>query len=140
MGDQRPGDNLYVASTVAIDATNGSINGHFQYNPNESWDWDEVSPPLLIDFRRNGRTIKGLVNASRSGYLWFLERTSGPIRFVDGKPYVNQTVYRSLDPKTGRPTSTRTKKPGHRQGSAPTARRCTAARTGRRPLTVRARG
>ena len=112
MGDQRPGDNLYVASTVAIDASNGRIKGHFQYNPNESWDWDEVSPPLLIDFRRNGRTIKGLINASRSGYLWFLERTSGPIRFVDGKPYVNQTVYRSLDPKTGRPDVDPDKKPG----------------------------
>ena len=45
MGDQRPGDNLYVASTVAIDVATGRINGHFQYNPNESWDWDEVSPP-----------------------------------------------------------------------------------------------
>ena len=112
MGDQRPGDNLYVASTVAIDASNGRIKGHFQYNPNESWDWDEVSPPLLIDFRRNGRTIRGLVNASRSGYLWFLERSNGPIRFVDGKPFVNQTVYRSLDPKTGRPDVDPDKKPG----------------------------
>ena len=113
MGDQRPGDNLYVASTVAIDAKDGSIKGHFQYNPNESWDWDEVSPPLLIDFRRNGRTIKGLVNASRSGYLWFLERTpQGPIRFVDGKPFVNQTAFKSLDPKTGKPTYNEANKPG----------------------------
>jgi alcohol dehydrogenase (cytochrome c) len=112
MGDQRPGDNLYVASTIAIDAATGRIKGHFQYNPNESWDWDEVSPPLLIDFRRNGRTIKGLVNASRSGYLWFLERTSGAIRFVDGKPYVNQTVFKSLDPKTGRPDVNPATKPG----------------------------
>ena len=113
MGDARPGDNLYVASTVALDATTGKLKGHFQYNPNESWDWDEVSPPLLIDFRRNGREVKGLINASRSGYLWFLERTKdGPIRFVDGKPYVNQTVYRSLDPKTGRPDVDPDKKPG----------------------------
>ena len=112
MGDQRPGDNLYVASTIAIDARTGQIKGHFQYNPNESWDWDEVSPPLLIDFRRNGRTIRGLINASRSGYLWFLERTNGPIRFVDGKPFVNQTVYRSLDPKTGRPDVDPDRKPG----------------------------
>ena len=113
MGDARPGDNLYVASTVALDATTGKLKGHFQYNPNESWDWDVVSPPLLIDFRRNGREVKGLINASRSGYLWFLERTKdGPIRFVDGKPYVNQTVYRSLDPKTGRPDVDPDKKPG----------------------------
>src|SRR5688572_27975203 len=83
MGDQRPGDNLYVASTVAVDARTGAIKGHFQYNPNESWDWDEVSPPLLIDFRRGARQVRGLVNVSRSGYLWFLERTkNGPIGFV----------------------------------------------------------
>jgi alcohol dehydrogenase (cytochrome c) len=112
MGDQRPGDNLYVASTVALDAATGKIVGHFQYNPNESFDWDEVSPPLVIDYRRNGRTIKGLVNVSRSGYLWFLERTNGPINFVEGKPYVNQTVYASLDPKTGKPTYNEAAKPG----------------------------
>jgi len=59
MGDQRPGDNLYTASTVAIDVTTGRIKGHHQYHPNDSWDWDEVSPPILVDYQRNGRTIKG---------------------------------------------------------------------------------
>jgi alcohol dehydrogenase (cytochrome c) len=103
IGDQRPGDNLYVASTVAIDVASGEIRGHFQYNPNESWDWDEVSPPLVIDYRRNGRTIKGLVNVSRSGYVWFLERGSRRLGFIEGKPFVTNTVYRGLDPITGRP-------------------------------------
>ena len=112
MGDQRPGDNLYVASTVAIDVATGQIKGHFQYTPNESWDWDEVSPPLLIDYQRNGRTIKGLVNVARNGYLYFLERTNGPINFVDGKPYVNQNVFLGLDPKTGRPQVDPERKPG----------------------------
>jgi alcohol dehydrogenase (cytochrome c) len=110
-GDQRPGDNLYVASTVAIDVATGQIKGHFQYNPNESWDWDEVSPPILVDYRRNGRTIKGLINVARDGYLWFLERTSGPIRFVEGKPYVTQNVFRGLDPVTGRPDVDPARKP-----------------------------
>ncbi|TMJ49261.1 MAG: PQQ-dependent dehydrogenase, methanol/ethanol family, partial [Alphaproteobacteria bacterium] len=41
MGDQRPGDNLYTSSTMAIDAATGKIKGHFQYHPNDSWDWDE---------------------------------------------------------------------------------------------------
>jgi len=45
-GDQRPGDNLYTSSVVAFDATSGAIKGHFQYHPNDSWDWDETSPPL----------------------------------------------------------------------------------------------
>ena len=113
MGDQRPGDNLYVASTIALNASTGKLVGHFQYNPNESFDWDEVSPPLLIDFRRGGQTVRGLINASRSGYLWFLERTeNGPIRFVEGKPYVNQTAFKSLDPMTGKPTYNEENKPG----------------------------
>ncbi len=112
MGDQRPGDNLYTTSTVAIDAATGQIKGHHQYQPNESWDWDEVSPPILVDFRRNGRTIKGLINVARDGYLWFLERTDGPINFIEGTPYVAQNVFRSLDPKTGRPDVDPARKPG----------------------------
>jgi alcohol dehydrogenase (cytochrome c) len=111
VANSRPGDNLYTASTVAIDATSGAIKGHFQYTPNESWDWDEVSPPILIDFRRGGRTIKGLVNFGRNGYLYFLERTNGAIKFVDGKPYVRQNVFKGLDPKTGRPDVDESRKP-----------------------------
>ena len=112
MGDQRPGDNLYTASTIAIDVTTGKIKGHHQYNPNESWDWDEVSPPILVDFQRGGRTVKGLIDVARDGYLWFLERTDGPIRFVEGKPYVKHNVFRSVDPKTGRPDVDPEHKPG----------------------------
>jgi alcohol dehydrogenase (cytochrome c) len=112
MGDQRPGDNLYIASTIAINVANGKIVGHQQYNPNESWDWDEVSPPILVDYRRGGRTIKGLIDVSRSGYLWFLERTKDKINFVDGKPFVRQNVFTSLDPKTGRPVVDPAKQPG----------------------------
>jgi alcohol dehydrogenase (cytochrome c) len=111
MGDQRPGDNLYTASTVALDVATGQIRGHFQYHPNDSWDWDEVSPPILVDYQRGGRTVKGLVNVARNGYLWFLERGAGPIRFVQGMPYVRQTVFRSLDPKTGRPDVDPDRKP-----------------------------
>jgi alcohol dehydrogenase (cytochrome c) len=103
IGDQRPGDNLYTSSTVAIDVATGQIKGYHQYHPNDSWDWDEVSPPLLIDYRRQNRTVKGLVNAARNGYLWFLERTDGPIKFVDAHAFVKQNVFKSIDPKTGRP-------------------------------------
>jgi alcohol dehydrogenase (cytochrome c) len=111
-GDQRPGDNLYTSSVVAFDVATGDMKGHFQYHPNDSWDWDEVSPPLLLDYRYNGRQVKGLVNVSRSGYLWQLERTAGKINFVTGQPYVRQNVFKSLDPNTGRPDIDETKKPG----------------------------
>ena len=112
MGDQRPGDNLFTASTVAIDVRTGRMAGHFQYHPNDSWDWDEVSPPILVDYQRNGRTVKGLVDVARNGYLWFLERSDSAIAFVEGKPYVKQTVFKSLDPKTGRPDVDPDRKPG----------------------------
>jgi alcohol dehydrogenase (cytochrome c) len=135
IGDQRPGDNLHTVSTVALDWRPG-LKGHFQYHPNDSWDWDEVSPPVLVDYRRNGRLVKGLINVARNGYLWFLERSDGPIRFVEGKPYVYQNVFRGLDPVTGRPDVIRTASP--QRGSRPTtARTPTAGRTGRPSPSVR---
>jgi alcohol dehydrogenase (cytochrome c) len=112
MGDQRPGDNLYTSSTIAIDVATGKIKGHHQYDPNESWDWDEVSPPILVDYQRNGKTVKGLIDVGRDGYLWFLERTDGAINFIEGTPFVKQNVYKSLDPKTGRPEVDPDRKPG----------------------------
>jgi alcohol dehydrogenase (cytochrome c) len=120
MGDQRPGDNLYTASTIAFDVSTGAIKGYHQYHPNDSWDWDEVSPPILVDYRRNGRTIKGLIDVARDGYLWFLERSNGPIKFVEGKPYVNQNVFLRLDPQTGRPDVD----PAHKPGSGKRAEFC----------------
>ena len=111
IGDQRPGDNLYVTSTLALDVATGAIKGYHQYHPNDSWDWDEVSPPILVDYQRNGRTIKGLIDVARDGYIWFLERSAGPIKFVEGKPFVYQDVFRSLDPVTGRPDVDPEKKP-----------------------------
>jgi alcohol dehydrogenase (cytochrome c) len=111
VGLARPGDNLYTASTVAIDVATGAIKGHFQYTPNESWDWDEVSPPILVDYRRGGRTVKGLINFARSGYLYFLERSAGAITFVEGMPYVKQNVFKSLDSRTGRPDIDEARKP-----------------------------
>ncbi len=123
IGDQRPGDNLHTVSTVALDVETGAIKGHFQYHPNDSWDWDEVSPPVLVDYRRNGRLVKGLINVARNGYLWFLERSDGPIRFVEGKPYVYQNVFRGLDPVTGRPDVDPDRKPatGRRADYCPNA-------------------
>jgi len=111
-GDQRPGDNLYTSSVIALDVNTGAIKGHFQYHPNDSWDWDEVSPPIVVDYKRDGKTVKGLVNVSRSGYIWDLERTAGKINFVAGRPYVRQNVFKSLDPKTGRPDIDEARKPG----------------------------
>ena len=112
-GDQRPGDNLYTSSTVAIDPDTGELKGHFQYHWNDSWDWDEMNAPIVVDFEKDGQTVKGLLKPSRNGYLYWLERTpEGPINFVDATNYVKQDVFASIDPQTGRPTYNDDKKPG----------------------------
>jgi alcohol dehydrogenase (cytochrome c) len=102
-GDQRPGDNLYSSSTVAIDPETGKLTGHFQYHWNESWDWDEMDAPLVVDYRKGGRAIKGLVHPARNGYLYLLERSKDRIGFVSATAYVKQNVFKGIDPKTGRP-------------------------------------
>jgi alcohol dehydrogenase (cytochrome c) len=112
MGDTRPGDNLYSTSVIALDPKTGELKNHHQYHWNDSWDWDEVSAPLLIDYEREGGSVKGLVHPGRNGYLWFLERSADKISFVDAKPYVYQDVFTSIDSTTGRPEYDMAKKPG----------------------------
>ena len=112
MGDTRPGDNLYSTSVIALDPKTGELKNHHQYHWNDSWDWDEVSAPLLIDYEREGKTVKGLVHPGRNGYLWFLERSAEQITFVDANPYVYQDVFTSIDAITGRPEYDMSKKPG----------------------------
>ena len=112
IGDQRPGDNLYSNSVIALAIDTGELVSYHQYHWNGSWDWDEVSTPLLIDVERDGRTIKGLVHPARSGYLWILEREAEAIRFVEAQPFVSQNVFTSIDPVTGRPTYDEARKPG----------------------------
>ncbi len=112
MGDQRPGDNLYTSSVIGLDTATGKIKGFHQYHPNDSWDWDEVSPPILVDYQHNGKTVKGLVDVARDGYLWMLERNGDKINFVDGKPFVKQNVFGKLDPETGRPEINPGRQPG----------------------------
>jgi len=104
MGDARPGDNLFTNSTIALDVDTGGLKGHHQYHWNGSWDWDEVTAPLLIDVERGERTIPTLVHVGRNGYLWWLEQHPDGISFVDAKPYVYKNVFTSIDPQTGRPT------------------------------------
>jgi alcohol dehydrogenase (cytochrome c) len=112
-GDQRPGDNLYTASTVALDGDTGKIKGHFQYHQNESWDWDEMGAPMLVDFQKDGTATKGLFKTARNGYLYWLKRNpDGTISYVNSQQYVPQNVFKSIDPKTGRPDVDFAHKPG----------------------------
>ena len=120
MGDQRPGDNLYTNSVMALDADTGELRGYHQYHWNGSWDWDEVAAPLLVDVERGGRTIDALVHPGRNGYLWLLGRHADGISFIDARPFVRQNVFTRLDPRTGRPEYD----PNHRPGTGVRASFC----------------
>jgi alcohol dehydrogenase (cytochrome c) len=89
MGDARPGDNLYVASVVAVDPDTGEIKNHFQYVPNDTWDYDETNEHILVDVEIDGETIKGALHVARSGYLYLLDRTD--LSFIYAEP-VGATV------------------------------------------------
>jgi alcohol dehydrogenase (cytochrome c) len=103
-GDQRPGDNLYTSSTLALDGDSGQIKGYFQYHQNESWDWDAMNAPMLVDFQKNGTTTTGLLTPQRNGYLYWLGRGGdGTISYIAAEAYVPQNVFKSIDPETGRP-------------------------------------
>ena len=111
-GEARPGDNLFANSVIALDVDTGEMKGYHQYHWNGSWDWDEVSPPVLMDVEREGRTFKALVHAGRNGYLWILEPSEDGIEFIDAQPYVYQDVFTAIDPETGRPSYNEDNKPG----------------------------
>ena len=96
-----------------IDVATGQIKGHMQYNPNESWDWDEVSPPILVDYQRSGRTIKGLINVGAQR-LSCISSSERPARSTSSRRSrsCGRTSFAALDPKTGRPDVDPDKKPG----------------------------
>jgi alcohol dehydrogenase (cytochrome c) len=105
-GDLHPGDNLYTSSVLALDPDTGKIVAYHQYHWNDSWDWDEVRPPMLIkNLDLGGHVISdALVHPGRDGYLWVLRQEANGIRFVWAKPFVEQNAFKSINPKTGRPT------------------------------------
>ena len=101
-GDLHPGDNLFTTSVLAIDPDSGKIKAHYQYHQNDSWDWDEVEAPMLIDLPKGGKTIKSLVHPGRDAIFWVLERGADKINYVSGWPFVHTDVWKSID-QEGRP-------------------------------------
>lgn len=100
MGSARPGDNLYVASAIAINPDNGEIEHHFQYVPNDTWDYDEVAEHVLVDVERDGEMIEGALHVARSGYLYLLDRNN--LEFVYGEPVTTVTTFTGHE-EDGRP-------------------------------------
>ncbi len=113
LGDQRPGDNLYLASVLSLNPATGNIVGHFQYHWNDSWDWAGMNAPTLVEFDRGGKKVSGLISAQRNGRLYWLDRDAkGKITYVKSEPFVQNNAFKTIDPKTGRPTYNEAAKPG----------------------------
>jgi quinoprotein glucose dehydrogenase len=76
-GALRLGDNRYANSIVALRATTGEIAWAFQTVHHDLWDYDNASPPALVDLKRDGRTVPAVLQATKSGMLFVLDRTTG---------------------------------------------------------------
>jgi alcohol dehydrogenase (cytochrome c) len=105
---QRKGDNLYTDSVVALDADTGQLKWHFQFTPNDGYDYDSVQVPVLVDANWDGAPRKLMMWANRNGFFYVLDRATG--KFLFGKPFVKVNWASGLD-ANGRPIAT-TQPPG----------------------------
>lgn len=96
----RPGDNLYASSVIALDADTGKLKWHYQFHPNDAWDWDAMQTPVIVDAEWQGQPRKLLYWAHRNGVFYVLDRTNG--KFLSGKPFVKVTWWAGFD-ENGRP-------------------------------------
>ncbi len=86
-GGDRPGDNLFGNSLVAVDAHTGAYKWHFQTIHHDLWDWDLPAPPVLFDVNKDGETIPALALTGKPGLMYILNRETGePIHGVEERP------------------------------------------------------
>ena len=100
---QRPGDNLYSDSVIALDADTGELRWYFQFTPNDGYDYDAVQVPVLADMEWQGEQRKLMLWANRNGYFYVLDRTDG--EYLLGSPFVRVNWSSGLD-ENGRPIPT----------------------------------
>jgi len=106
----RPGDNLYTASTLAINPDNGEIKWHFQTTPHDGWDFDGVNEFISFDLKKDGKVIKAGAKADRNGFFFVIDRTNG--KLLNATPFVTQTSWaKGFDLNTGKPILNEDKRP-----------------------------
>jgi alcohol dehydrogenase (cytochrome c) len=86
-GSVRPGDNLFTASILAIEAKTGKYRWHFQQVHHDIWDYDSPNPVVLFDAPYEGKMRKGLAQISKTGWVYILDRTNGkPLIGIEERP------------------------------------------------------
>jgi alcohol dehydrogenase (cytochrome c) len=97
-------DSLYTASMIAIRPKTGELVWHYQYIPNESFDFDGSAEPVLADLRIDGQVRKVLLSANKNGFMYVIDRTDG--KLIAAHPFVKVNWASHIDLKTGRPVLT----------------------------------
>jgi quinohemoprotein ethanol dehydrogenase len=97
-------DDLFAASIVAVHAATGRMAWYYQETPGDQWDYDAVQKFILADLTINGAPRKVLMQASKNGFFYVLDRITGELLAADAFTYVNWA--KRVDLKTGRPVET----------------------------------
>jgi quinohemoprotein ethanol dehydrogenase len=105
------GDNLYLASLVALNADTGKYIWHYQQTPGDNWDYTSTQPMILADLTIDGAPRKVILHAPKNGFFFVVDRTNG--KFISAKNFVDVNWATGYD-ASGRPIETadaRTDKP-----------------------------
>lgn len=95
------GDNLYLASILAIDPDTGRLVWHYQTTPGESWDYTATQNMILADIDLGGKRRQVLMQAPKNGYFYILDRKTGEL--LSAEPYVPVNWSTGIDKQSGRP-------------------------------------
>src|SRR5690606_24104912 len=83
------GDNLFLCSILAINATTGRLEWYYQQVPRESWDYTATQPMILTDLEIDGETRKVIMQAPKNGFFYILDRATGELLSADKYVPVN---------------------------------------------------
>jgi glucose dehydrogenase len=93
IGIDRPGDNLYSDSIIAVDAATGKYRWHYQMVHHDLFDYDDASPPALVDLKVKGKLVPALVEVTKQGLMFILDRRTGkPVFGVTERPVPPSTI------------------------------------------------
>ena len=92
-GGNRPGDNLFGDSLVALDVRTGKRKWHYQVVHHDLWDWDLACAPILFDATINGRSVKAIAQPTKQAFLFVFNRETGePIWPIEERPVPQSSV------------------------------------------------
>jgi alcohol dehydrogenase (cytochrome c) len=100
----RPGDNLYTSSVLALRPKTGEIVWHYQFTPNDAYDYDANWELILAEIEIEGQKRKVAMQLNRNGFLYVLDRATG--KLLSAKPYEKVNWASHIDLATGRPVET----------------------------------